>query len=111
MKTMYIHINNCYGGPCTYLKRVWNSPNEFRNELRKLQALTPEQIQKDYGNWDPLQCSEPVLVKIELAEDEEYFIDDYDGLEHIDFRKKCGTTSTCSRPIDLDLPEGVVWST
>ena len=84
----YIQINDCYGGACTRLRREYESPEEFFKEVRTLKELSKEEVQKKYGGWHPLIGSNPILLGIELAEDEEYIIEEYDGLETLSFRKK-----------------------
>ena len=84
----FIHINNCYGGPCTRLRREYESPEEFFKEVKTLKELSKEEVQKKYKGWQPPIFSNPILLGIELAEDEEYFIEEYDGLETLSFRKK-----------------------
>jgi len=69
----YIHINSSYGIINDNLKREYNSKDEFNHDIKTLSD----------DNW-----SSPILVEIELAEDEEYYIHDYDGAEAIRFRKK-----------------------
>lgn len=93
MKTLYIHINNCYGGFCSALEREYKSPEEFKKALDELKRLTPEQIKKDYNDFDPLECSRPILLRIELDESELYRIDEYDGMESLYFEKKGNTIS------------------
>ena len=84
----YIHINNCYGGPCTRLRREYDSPEEFQEDLNNLLNLSEQELSEKNYMFHPLLYSEPVLLGIELAEDEEYIIEEYDGLETLSFRKK-----------------------
>ena len=84
----YIQINDCYGGACTILRREYESPEEFFKEVRTLKELSKEEVQEKYHGWHPLRFSKPTLLGIELAEDEEYVIEEYDGLETLSFRKK-----------------------
>jgi hypothetical protein len=69
----YIHINASYGIINDRLKREYKSKDEFNHDIETLSD----------DDW-----SSPILVEIELAEDEEYYIHDYDGAESIMFRKK-----------------------
>ena len=71
----YIHINSHYGVTCDSIKREYESKEEFNSHI--------ESLSENELVW----CS-PILVEIELAEDEEYYINDYDGSESIRFRKK-----------------------
>jgi hypothetical protein len=83
-----IHINDCYGGFCQFLKREYSSVEEFYEDFNKLKNLSQEEVYCDYNSFHPLNCSNPVLVEIELSDDEDYYIKEYDGLESISFRKK-----------------------
>ena len=82
----YIQINNCYGRVCTRLKREYESPKEFFKEVKTLKK-------KKYPDWQPLIGINPILLGIELAEDEEYVITEHEGLETLSFRKKLPTNS------------------
>lgn len=89
----YIHINNCYGGPCSALKREYDSPEEFQEDLNNLLNLSEQELSEKYYMFHPLLFSEPVLLEIELADDEVWDIDEYDGLESLTFRKKLNISS------------------
>ena len=89
----FIHINNCYGGPCSALKREYNSPEEFQEDLNNLLNLSEQELSEKYYMFHPLLYSEPVLLEIELADDEVWDIDEYDGLESLTFRKKLNISS------------------
>ena len=89
----YIHINNCYGGPCSALKREYDSPEEFQEDLNNLLNLSEQELSEKYYMFHPLLYSEPVLLEIELADDEVWYIDEYDGLESLTFRKKLNISS------------------
>ena len=89
----FIHINNCYGGPCSALKREYDSPEEFQEDFNNLLNLSEQELSEKYYMFHPLLCSEPVLLEIELADDEVWDIDEYDGLESLTFRKKLNISS------------------
>lgn len=93
MKTLYIHINNDYGGACRELHREYKSVDDFKADIARLKALTAEEVKRDYGSHHPLSLSEPELVEIQLADDETYRIDEYDGMERIEFYKLKPITS------------------
>ena len=84
----FIHINNCYGGACSALKREYDSPEEFQKDFNNLLNLSEQELSEKYYMFHPLLYSEPVLLEIELADDEVWDIDEYDGLESLTFRKK-----------------------
>ena len=93
MTTKFVVINKCYGGFPNDMEREYNSIEEFENNLKRLENLTAEEVSRDYNDWHPLMCSNPVLYEVELADDEYYDINEYDGMESLSFYKKGGIKS------------------
>lgn len=104
MKTILVHINECYGGFCYHMKREYSSIEEFNADLSMLQNLTKQEVMEKYYNRHPLDCSHPQLYKIELAEDEDYFVTEYDGYESISICKKAELTSNVERALPKTKP-------
>lgn len=104
MKKLFIVINECYGGfPVYGLKREYNSVEEFVETMRRLTNLTKDEITSKYGGWHPLTGSNPVLYEIELADDEAYEIDEYDGYESLHIFKKAEIQSEVVAKHGFDL--------
>lgn len=97
MTTKFVVINECYGGFPNGMEREYNSIEEFENNLKRLENLTTKEVNRDHHGWHPLMCSNPVLYKIELADDEYYDIDEYDGMESLSFYKKGSINSQAIR--------------
>lgn len=93
----FIAINNCYGGFPTDMNREYNSIQEYKNDLNKLQSVTDDEVATKYGGFHPLMCSAPILYEVNLADDEYYEINEYDGMEGISFYKKGDIKSTQHR--------------
>jgi len=68
MRKVLIAYSTYYGGSCE-MKREYNSRKEFERDVRM------------YGEFDY------ELVAVELANDEEYYVTEYDGMESLGFRK------------------------
>ena len=89
-----VAINKCYGGFPIDMNREYNSIQEYKDDLNRLQNITDEEISKKYQGIHPLECSSPILLEINLADDEYYSINEYDGMEAISFYKKGDIKST-----------------
>lgn len=100
----FVVVNECYGGFSGGMEREYNSQKDFEKDLGFLMLLTKEQVEKDYDRYHPLQFAKPVLYELDLAEDEDYRIDEYDGYESLIIFKTAKLTSTykrlCSKDID-----------
>jgi len=104
MKKLFIVVNECYGGfPAYGLNRQYNSVKEFKDAMTKLVNLTSTEIATKYNGWHPLMCSNPVLYEIELADDEAYEIDEYDGYESLNIFKKAEIQSEVVAKHGFDL--------
>ena len=93
MKVLYVGVNSCYGGYPQWLPREFSSSEEFYEKLDKLSNLSNEEVIGDYGGSHPLECSNPELIKLEIADDEDWVVDEYDGMESIYFKKVAEITS------------------
>lgn len=97
----FVVINNCYGGFPDDMKRQYNSIQEYKDDLNRLQSVTDDEVVEKYHGFHPLMCSNPVLYEINLADDEYFEIDEYDGMESISFHKT-GDIKSTQRRCDIE---------
>tara|TARA_R110000823_G_scaffold101592_1_gene218263 strand:+ start:134 stop:442 length:309 start_codon:yes stop_codon:yes gene_type:complete len=93
MPVLYVGVNSCYGGYSQWLPREFSSPEEFYEKLDELSNLSNEEVLGNYGGDHPLMHSNPELIKLEIADDEDWVVDEYDGMESIYFKKVAKITS------------------
>lgn len=93
----FVVVNECYGGFPNGVEREYNSRKEFEMLIGFLALLTKEQVAEKYMGYHPLECSNPVLYELDLAEDEGYRIDEYDGFESLHIYKTAECTSVVQR--------------
>ena len=101
MQVKFVAINNSYGGfPLNGVEREYESVEAFNKVMDELTNLNKEDIKNKFNGFHPLNCSNPVLYKINLADDEYYSIDEYDGMESLHIFKKGSITSTFEKVSD-----------
>ena len=94
----FVVVNECYGGfPSRGVKREYDSREDFEKTIKDLILLTKEQVEEKHFGAHPLDCSYPVLYELDLAEDENYRIDEYDGLESLHIYKTAECTSVVKK--------------
>lgn len=93
----FVVVNECYGGFPNGIDREYSSREEFEKTIGHIMLLTKEQIEKKYFGAHPLDCSDPVLYELDLAEGESYRIDEYDGFESLHIYKTAVCTSVVKR--------------
>ena len=100
MQVKFVAINNSYGGFPHEIEREYESLEAFDKVMDELINLSEEDIKDKFYGFHPLNCSNPVLYKINLADDEYYSIDEYDGMESLHIFKKGSITSTFEKVSD-----------
>ena len=100
MQVKFVAINNSYGGFPHEIEREYESVEAFNKVMDELTNLNKEDIKNKFNGFHPLNCSNPVLYKINLADDEYYSIDEYDGMESLHIFKKGSITSTFEKVSD-----------
>ena len=101
MQVKFVAINNSYGGFPHGIEREYESVKAFDKVMDELINLSEEDIKYKFYGSHPLICSNPVLYKINLADDEYYTIDEYDGMESLHIYKKGDITSTFEKVSEI----------
>lgn len=104
----FVVVNECYGGFSRAVEREYDSRKEFEMLIGFLTLLTKEQVEEKYVGYHPLEHSNPVLYELDLAEDEGYRIDEYDGFESLHIYKTAECTSVVKK-LDSGVPDIKLW--
>lgn len=93
----FVVVNECYGGFPNGIDREYDSRKEFEKTIGHIMFLTKEEVEQKYMGCHPLDCSYPILYELDLAEGENYRIDEYDGFESLHIYKTAECTSVVER--------------